>query len=37
MKLKWWGRSQNEIPFYKMKLCFIDFKMKLWYNMYSEK
>ena len=37
MKLKWWGRFGNEIAFYKMKLWFIDKKMKLWYNMYDEK
>lgn len=37
MKFEMWGRFGNEIPLYKMKLWFIDKKMKLWYNKYSEK
>ena len=37
MKFEMWGRFENEITAFKMKLWFIDKKMKLWYNMYSEK
>lgn len=37
MKFEMWGRFGNEILLYKMKLCFIDKKMKLWYNIYDEK
>ena len=37
MKLKWQDRVGNEIVDFKMKFYFLDKKMKLWYNMYSEK
>ena len=37
MKFEMWGRFRNEILLYKMKLWFIDKKMKLWYNIYDEK
>lgn len=37
MKFEMWGRLENEIAGFKMKLWFIDNKMKLWYNIYDEK
>ena len=37
MKFQEQGRFGNEITAFKIKLWFIDKKMKLWYNIYDEK
>lgn len=37
MKFEMWSRFGNEITGFKIKLWFIDKKMKLWYNIYDEK